>query len=942
MNRWQLLIINRPRSVLLLVLLLTAFFASAARQIRLDGSVDSLLPRGDPEKQYYDEVRQLFGSEEIGVIGLVTSDIYTPRVLQKIQHLTEEISKIPEVKSVLSLTNAPDIIRSVVEEQSLLIPEIPTTATEWEALPEKVASMPVYLKTLASPDGSAAAITIAFRDNISDDEFLRRGINDTIQAIIDRETGPDRLYYTGLPYFKTHLAHSLRKDLTRFVPLTLLCIMAVLFVSFRSMRGVALPTLTVVVTLTWTLGIMALAGSRLSLGTVALPPLLLVLCTAYSLHVVSEYYELARPGRSAREVVLETLQKTSAPIAITALTTVLGFLSLTVNRIVSIREMGIYASVGITIAFVLSVTMVPALLALSRVPARPHDTFSPWLSTVLGRITQSDIRHRKPILLVSLLIAALAGWQAFSIQVDSNFQSFFRADDPITQATEAINRHLAGSTAFYVMIDGEEPDIIKKQDTLWRIKNLQLYIDSLPGVEKTISFVDYCELLDQGLRELLAESNGAPFSEEEEKVTFWEDPSRLAEVMQLIFLSADSLMGVVNHPEYSRTSILVRTTLSRASEVAATVEKIRAFARKTFPPELTVRPTGTLILHTRTTDDIVIGQINSLALTAGVIFVIMSAMFLSTRVGLIAMLPNLFPLLIFFGLMGATGAVLSLSTNIIASIALGITIDNEIHLMTRLSAAVRTTADQKLALIRTLSTVGKPAVYASLLLVLGFLLLCFSTLVPIQEFGYLSAATIFIALLADVILAPALLATTPIITLWDLLHVKLGKDPHKTISIFTNLRPYQAKIAALMGELQTFPRGHLIIRHGEGSDAMFVMLSGRVEVRVNTTDRPHRVWELQRGDVFGVTSLIRPQERVSDVVALEDVEVLALDERFRTRIWRYPRIAARIFFNISDMLLDLLQDRLQQTYEGQQGRALPRAEESEQSVTSPASSTRTG
>ncbi len=355
----------------------------------------------------------------------------------------------------------------------------------------------------------------------------------------------------------------------------------------------------------------------------------------------------------------------------------------------------------------------------------------------------------------------------------------------------------------------------------------------------------------------------------------------------------------------------MRTTLSRASDVAATVEKIQLFARKTFPPELTVHPTGTLILHTRTTGNIVTGQVESLALSAGVIFILMSAMFLSTRIGIIAMIPNVFPLLVFFGLMGATGAVLSLSTNIIASIALGINIDNEIHLMHRLNAEVRTTLDQEQALLRTLSTVGKPAFYASVLLVLGFLTLCFSTLVPIQEFGYLSGATMLVSLAADLVLTPALLATTRIITLWDLLQVKLGKDPQKTIGIFTDLRPYQAKIVALMGEIKSFPPGHAIIRHGEVGNEMFVILNGRAEVCVNSAGQTRSVWEFKRGDVFGVTSLIRSQERVTDVIALEDVEVLAMDERFLTRIWRYPRIAARIFFNISSFLLDRLQDEVQ-------------------------------
>jgi CRP-like cAMP-binding protein len=118
-----------------------------------------------------------------------------------------------------------------------------------------------------------------------------------------------------------------------------------------------------------------------------------------------------------------------------------------------------------------------------------------------------------------------------------------------------------------------------------------------------------------------------------------------------------------------------------------------------------------------------------------------------------------------------------------------------------------------------------------------------------------------------------------------------------------------------MGELKTFPRGHAIIRPGEVSSAMFVVISGRAEVRVNTGGQTRTLWVMQRGDVFGITSLIRSEERLSEVVALEDVEVLAMDERFRTRVWRYPRIAARIFFNLSTTLLGLLQDTIQQAPE---------------------------
>jgi CRP-like cAMP-binding protein len=284
------------------------------------------------------------------------------------------------------------------------------------------------------------------------------------------------------------------------------------------------------------------------------------------------------------------------------------------------------------------------------------------------------------------------------------------------------------------------------------------------------------------------------------------------------------------------------------------------------------------------------------------------------------MVPNVFPLFVFFGLMGMTGVELSFGTNIIASIALGVAVDDTIHIMMRLSREIRTTSDQEHALLETLSTVGKPALYASLVLFLGFLTLSFSTFVPIREFGFLSATTILVGLIGEIMLLPALLATTPIITLWDLLYVKLGKDPHKTIGLFANLRPSQAKIVALMGELKSFPRGQVIIHPGEMNTEMFVVISGRAELRVNSAGQLRPQWELHRGDVFGVTSLMRngSDERVSEVIALEDVEVLAMDERFRTRVWRYPRIAARLFFNLSTILLDRLQYTLQRSSGSQQ------------------------
>jgi predicted RND superfamily exporter protein len=190
----------------------------------------------------------------------------------------------------------------------------------------------------------------------------------------------------------------------------------------------------------------------------------------------------------------------------------------------------------------------------------------------------------------------------------------------------------------------------------------------------------------------------------------------------------------------------------------------------------------------------------------------MSIMFLSVRIGLVAMVPNLFTILVFSGLMGASGSVPSLSANIIAAIVLGIAVDDTAHPMTILSSQVRATAYREQALLHTSSTVGKPVFCTSIVLFLGFLALCVSTFVPVREFGLLAAASMIVALAADVILLPAILSTTRIITLWHLLYLKLGRDPHKAIPLFKGLRPLQAKIATLMGELKAFPKDATIVR----------------------------------------------------------------------------------------------------------------------------------
>src|SRR5262249_45912271 len=385
-------IVARARWIIAGTLLVTAFFGWQASRITVDSSVEALLPEDDPERRYSNEIRKLYGSDEIGFIGVLAKDVYQPEVLEKIRRLTDDIAKVEGVAKVLSLTNVPDPVADVVAPP--LVPKIPTNAAESAELRKKVADRPLYRKTFVSDDGRAAAVDIFFEE-MDDDEFARRGIDQRIEAIVAAARGPEEIHYTGLPHMKVYTANALWSDLARFVPVTLAIIVVVLLFCFRSIRGVTLPALTVVVSLIWTLGIMVLAGSHLTLGTTSLPPLVLVIGTAYSLHVLAEYYELAEPDRSMPEVVLETLRRVGPPSCMPALPTATGFASTAANRIPSIRAMGVYSTIGITLAFVLSVVLLPACLALMPPPrGRKAGDFSPGLAAFLRRIGETAVRRR--------------------------------------------------------------------------------------------------------------------------------------------------------------------------------------------------------------------------------------------------------------------------------------------------------------------------------------------------------------------------------------------------------------------------------------------------------------------------------------------------------------------------------------------------------------------
>jgi predicted RND superfamily exporter protein len=340
-------------------------------------------------------------------------------------------------------------------------------------------------------------------------------------------------------------------------------------------------------------------------------------------------------------------------------------------------------------------------------------------------------------------------------------------------------------------------------------------------------------------------------------------------------------------------------------------------SQEEFPwPNVDVHVTGTIYLMNKSADAVSKGQVTGLFTALLAIFIMMSLLFMSPKIGFLAMLPNFFPIVILFGVMGYFGVTLNFSTSLIAAIALGIGVDDTIQYINRYNIEIQKTRDQTKAMLSSLKIMGKPMIYTSLALFSGFIILAFSDFVPIKQFGILTASIMVVALMSNLFILPALLITVHIITLWDLIDLEIGGSPSKYIKIFNGLTDHQAKLAVLNCQTMTFNDGEYIIREGDSGEEMFVLLKGMVVITKGEGEDEVPLFEIQAGDGFGEMALLRHAKRSASAMAVGDVKLFVLDEQILQRLQkRYPKISNYIYYNLSRILSDRLQNTTTKIYE---------------------------
>ena len=744
---------NYPKVTIVICFAITAIFATQLPKLTIDADLKRSFPQDFPVKVEIDDLEDIFGGSEIVLVGIEAQNIYEPGTLELIQRISEEIEEFDGVDDVTSIFTVSDIVGSDEGmEVNDLIEEIPETEKEVAALRTRMRANKLYWNNIISEDETATAI-IATMSLEAKDEIVYAQFQDLIERESDAQAGRQAsLYLGGMLIVRSLVGVNIQRDMAKFMPVGMLLMLVLLFVSFRSVRGMLLPFSVVIMSLICTFGLMAFLGRPITMLSMLLPAMLIAITNDYSIHIVARYYEDVQHhlDRLTRQnIVIKVMTQLGIPILLAGVTTVAGFASLLTHILIPAKELGVLASFGITLAFIFSMTFVPAWLSLLPIPkVLTQKTRKERLEGILLSISNYITRHPstpKFLFGVGVVLSLVLASGIPKIVIDTNEVNFYADDHPLVVSTNLLNSKLGGAMSIDVVFDGD----IKDPQVLKKIQELQEYMDTLPYIGKTTSMVDYLKMMNKAMH-----ANDPAY------YTIPESRALVAQYLLLYSMSGDpeDFDDVVDY-EYKKAHLIGRINESGTREISQIVSSVEGYIEEHWGDVETPKIeslTGFSVLFNTLIDLIVWGQVRSLLLALLVVFVVGVLVFRSFVGGLFTIYPISIAMLLLFGLMGYLEITLNMATAMLSSILIGVGVDYTIHFLYHYREEIQQNGRSAHDALRlTFTTTGKGIIYNAMSVVVGFCVLMLSDFFPVYFFGWLLTVSILACLIGALTLLPA-------------------------------------------------------------------------------------------------------------------------------------------------------------------------------------------
>ncbi len=721
-------------------LILGAMFGALIPSSETDPDIRNYVPATLRSRIETDKIENEFGVQDMVVILFSDSCILRSDNLLKIKEIDRAISRLKGVTTRIS----PFTVRSIKGDEGMiaadrLIKKIPADSLEISNLTNEILKNQFARDNVISSDMTTASIVATINSQIDETETLRR-----IDSIISAHPGRARILTGGLPYIRRYIMKDVRNDGLILIPAALIIMLLILKLTLGDWRSVLMPFSVVVLSTLISMGLIPLLGWKISILTLLVPILLVGIANNYGIYLVARYQEihLANPGISKGSMLNDLLKSLNMPIIFSGLTTIAGILGLLTHSVIPARQVGILAASGVSMALLMSLILIPALIYL-RNPLtvvkngkkRGNSFFNNNLSALSGLI----VKYHGRILIISVVITLLISAGSFFIKIDTNQENYFPARHPVRQASELINAKFGGSQTISVMVTGD----IKSPEVMNGIDHFTNRIEKMDGVGRVFS-------ISQVVREM---SKAIYSSNEEGYNRIPSSRDGIAQMFELYNMSGDQedfrqLMNLDN----SKAHILIRLSDPSNEVIKEVKDKITGLAVG-FPASITVG--GYAIIMADFAGSIIRGQISSLIFALVTVFILLSIILKSMNGGLIGSIPLAASMVVLFGIMGISGIALDAATALLSSIMIGVGVDFTIQYIWCYNSQLRTGLSASDATRATIQTIGRSIIINAVSVMAGFSALILSGFTSIRFFGYLVLISIGSCLLGAILIIPA-------------------------------------------------------------------------------------------------------------------------------------------------------------------------------------------
>jgi uncharacterized protein len=889
-----------PRGRLMMFVLLVLVSAAAIWQLRhlqIDRGDERLIGESDPGWPALRQAQRDFGAGQSVMVYLRAKNLWTTEVLSALQKVTFDLEDSPvitSVKSLLSATNIRD--KGDFVDAGPLVDIVPQTAEGLAEIRDDALYSPTIRRNFISDDGQATAITIGYAAKPGDPNHEL-----AIYHLIETKIAPlrqhfDVVFQLGWPRLNAEIDQGLVADLKILVPLSILILVATVTIFLRTPSAIPIPLVTGGITILWTLGFMATAGIPITLLTAILPALIIVVGSVEDVHLMASYLDGLKTGdpHPRHQAIAHMARHVGAAIVITSAATVLGFASNIVTDIPLIREFSIAAAFAMLANFVVTVCAMPLMLhafgaKVNRLAST--DEVPRGIIGVVVRLVEflSGRFERIVVAAVAVLVIGF-GSQIGHLKVNNDPMAYFRAGHPFVVDAEQVHTDLAGLQNFSVTLRAAQPGWYKTVDGLRMIAEVQALLNNQTLYDSTVSLADLMALMHQEMHR--------------GDKRYHRVPSAQADFdLYLSMMPRSELKSFVTE-DYSVAQITVRHNVADSVKLNAAIDHLTTVLPTVLGTNASFAVTGKNLMVNRAAESLIDGELLSLALILIVIFALFSFLYTSWLAGLLALIPNLIPIILNFGVMSYLGVPLNPGTAMVAAIAIGLAVDDTIHLMTRFGNESRRLVDEHAAVRATIRGEAVPVLTTTVALALGFAIFSLSNFRIVAEFGLLAAGTMVYAAISDLLLMPILLKHLRLATVWDIVALKVDSAVLTRCPLFLQMSSYQIKKLILLSEIVEFAQDDALLTQGEVSSGMYVLLSGSVDVLIENNGSQLTIDHGHAGDIFGEVGFAATGvSRTATIKATTSVTAVRLDaSRAQKGLRFYPGIAARLFRNISAVL----------------------------------------